>query len=267
MEETIKKLTDWAAQTGIKIVVAVLLLIIAFRVVNVIARKLDKHLTKKLDKTITRTLINVGKVLAKIVICICLVGYLGIDTSGLTALVASLGVCAGLAVNGALANLAGGILIIVTRPFKIGDYISAQGHEGTVEDITITATKVITVDNKAVFIPNGSLSSGTIVNYSEKQNRRVDLTFSVAGNNPDTVKALIKDVCAADSRVLTDPAVFVKVTDYGAGNGTKVQLRAWCKTENYWDVYFDLLNGIRTAFEEKGIVIPFNQLDVHIKNN
>lgn len=267
--EIIEALRNWAMSTGIKIVAALLILLISFRIVTLISRRIEKKLEKsgKFDKTLVRTLSYAGRIVVKIVIATCLVGWLGIDTTGIAALIASLGVGVGLAVNGALSNFAGGILLLVTRPFRVGDYIAAQGTEGIVEDIRIISTKIVTLDNKVVHLPNGALSAGNIVNYSEKDIRRVDLVFSVAGNDPDVVRKLIADVCEADEKVLKDPAVFVRVSDYGAGNGVKVTMRAWCKTEQYWDTYFDLLNGVQKTFEANNIVIPFNQLDVHIKNN
>ena len=264
----IETVRDWALSTGLKIVFAIIILLISFRIITVISRRIEKKLEKsgKFDKTLVRTLSYAGRILIKIVIASCMVGYLGVDTSGIAALIASLGVGIGLAVNGALSNFAGGVLLLVTRPFKVGDYICAQGTEGIVEDIKIISTKVVTLDNKVVHLPNGALSSGNIINYSEKEIRRVDLDFSVAGNDPEQVRSLILGVCDADEKVLKDPAVFVRVTDYGAGNGVKVTMRAWTKTAQYWDTYFDLLNGVRKAFEANNIVIPFNQLDVHIKN-
>ena len=267
--EIIEALRNWALTTGIKIVAALIILLISFRIVTLISRRIEKKLDKsgKFDKTLVRTLSYAGRLVVKIVIATCLVGWLGVDTTGIAALIASLGVGIGLAVNGALSNFAGGILLLVTRPFKVGDYIAAQGAEGIVEDIRIISTKIVTLDNKVVHLPNGALSSGNIVNYSEKDIRRVDLDFSVAGNDPELVRSLILGVCDADEKVLKDPATFVRVTDYGAGNGVKVTMRAWTKTAQYWDTYFDLLNGVRKAFEENKIVIPFNQLDVHIKNN
>ncbi len=265
----LESVKNWSLTTGVKIVFAIIILLISFRIVTVISHRIEKRLEKsgKFDKTLIRTLAYAGRILIKVVIASCMVGYLGIDTSGIAALIASLGVGIGLAVNGALANFAGGVLLLVTRPFKVGDFISAQGTEGIVEDIKIVSTTVVTLDNKVVHLPNGALSSGNIVNFSEKEIRRVDLDFSVAGNDPELVKKLIREVCDADEKVLKDPAVFVKVTDYGAGNGVKVTMRAWTKTAQYWDTYFDLLNGVRQAFEKNSIVIPFNQLDVHIKNN
>ena len=267
--EIIEMVRNWAMTTGIKILAAILILLITFRIVTIISRRIEKKLEKsgKFDKTIIRTLSYAGRIVVKIVIATCLVGWLGVDTTGIAALIASLGVGVGLAVNGALSNFAGGILLLVTRHFKVGDYIVAQGAEGIVEDIRIISTKIVTLDNKVVHLPNGALSSGNIANYSEKEVRRVDLDFSVAGNDPELVRSLILCVCEADEKVLKEPSTFVRVTDYGAGNGVKVTMRAWCKTEQYWDTYFDLLNGVRKAFEENKIVIPFNQLDVHIKNN
>ncbi len=268
-ESILESLKNWGMTTGIKIVIALIIMIVAFRVITVISKKIEKKLNKsqKFDQTITKTLAYAGRIVAKIVVLCCLIGYLGIDTTGLAALIASLGVGIGMAVNGALSNFAGGVLILATRPFKIGDYIVAQGTEGVVEDIRIVSTTIVTLDNKVVHLPNGALSSGTIINYSEKDIRRVDLTFSVAGNDPELVKKLITDVCAKDEKVLDEPATFVKVSDYGAGNGVKVTMRAWTKTSQYWDTYFDLLNGVQKAFEANNIVIPFNQLDVHIKNS
>ena len=267
--EIIEALRNWALTTGVKIVAALIILLISFRIVTIISRRIEKKLDKsgKFDKTLVRTLSYAGRLVVKIVIATCLVGWLGVDTTGIAALIASLGVGIGLAVNGALSNFAGGILLLVTRPFKVGDFISAQGADGIVEDIRLVSTSIVTLDNKVVHLPNGALSSGNIVNYSEKDIRRVDLDFSVAGNDPELVRSLILGVCEADEKVLKDPAVFVRVTDYGAGNGVKVTMRAWTKTAQYWDTYFDLLNGVRKAFEENKIVIPFNQLDVHIKNN
>ncbi len=267
MEQIWNSIASWAMNTGIKIVIALVILLIAFRVINVVARKIEKKMEGKADKTLLKVLVYTGKVLAKIVVVMGLVGYLGIDTSGLAALIASLGVAVGLAVNGALANLAGGVLILVTRPFKIGDYISAQGAEGTVEDIRIVSTKLVTVDNKVVYLPNGALSAGNIVNFSEKDIRRVDLDFSVAGNDPAMVKALVLETANKDERILKDPAAQVLMTGYGAGKGTTVTVRAWTKSGDYWAVYMGLLDAVRVAFEEKGVVIPFNQLDVHIRND
>ncbi|MCQ2457509.1 MAG: mechanosensitive ion channel family protein [Clostridia bacterium] len=262
-------IANFATTTGIKIVIAIIILLITFKIINAIGKKLKAKVEKneKLDKTLSKTLCYIVVVGLKVLVVVCLIGYLGIETSGISALIASLGVGVGLAVNGTLANFAGGALLLITRPFKIGDYISAQGSEGVVEDIRICNTKVITIDNKVVYLPNSALSSGTIVNYSEKDLRRVDLDFSVGGNDPDKVSATLLDACAKEKLVLKDPAPFARMTDYGAGRGVKVTLRAWCNSAEYWDAYFAILNDAQKAFDAAGIVVPFDQLDVHIKNN
>ena len=180
LQNLLDTIVNWATNTGVKIVIALLIMLISFRLITWLTRKMERRLInkRKMDKTLVTTLFYVLRIILKIVILTCLIGYLGIDTSGLAALIASLGVGIGLAVNGALSNLAGGVLILITRPFKIDDYIAAGGYEGTVEDIHIVFTKLKTVDNKVVYVPNGSLSSSTIVNYSEKDMRRVDHIFS-----------------------------------------------------------------------------------------
>lgn len=269
MKEVLDTVIKWATTAGVKIVIALAVLFVSFKLINFLAKKISKKLeaNSKVDKTLAKTLTYIIKIALKILIGICLIGYLGIETSGLSALVASLGVCAGLAVNGTLANLAGGVMILITRPIKLGDYISAQGSEGTVEDIRICYTKIVTADNKVIYLPNSSLSTGTIVNFSEEKTRRVDLDFSVGGNDPEKVKAIVLDACKEESLVLCDPAPFARVTDYGAGNGVIVTLRAWSETPNYWDARFNLLENIQKKFDAEGIVIPFNQLDVHVKNN
>ena len=269
MPEFLNTVINWATGTGIKILIALIILLVSFRIINALAKKISKKLleSKQLDKTLTKALCNAAKIGLKVLVVVCLVGYLGIETSGISAVIASLGVCVGLAVNGTLSNLAGGAMLLLTRPFKVGDYISAQGQEGVVEDILICSTRILTLDNKVVYLPNSSLSTGTIVNYSEKENRRVDFEFSVAGNDPEKVRSLLLDICEKEERVFGDPAPFARVSDFGAGNGVKIVLRAWCKSGDYWDVYFALLDNIEKTFTAEGIVIPFNQLDVHIKNN
>ncbi len=251
-----------------RVLIAIVILIVSFKIVNAIARKIEKKGgLKNADKTVMKTLAYIFKLGMKIVIAICLVGFVGIDTSGLTALVTSLGVCIGLAVNGALSNLAGGIMIILTRPFKIDDYIEACGYGGTVDEIHITQTKLITPDNKVVYIPNGTLSSSQIVNYSEKDTRRVEHTFSIAYSNDfEKAKNIVLDVCSNHELVLKDPAPFVRVCKHNSSS-VDIVTRVWTKSADYWTVHFDLLEQVKSAFDTNGIEIPFDQLDVHVKND
>ncbi len=262
----LNSIVNWATSTGVKVVIALVLLFISFKIINRLAKRFTKRFEKrKIDKTIARTIVYVFKLGMKIIVAICLVGYVGIETSGITALVTSLGVCVGLAVNGALSNLAGGVMIIITRPFKIDDYIEALGYSGTVEEIRITQTKLRTPDNKVVYMPNGSLSSAEIVNYSEKDIRRLDNTFSIAYNcDFEKAKQILTNICMEHELVLKDPAPFVRVSKHGSSS-IDIVTRVWTKSEDYWTVNFDLLEKVKTEFDANGIEIPFEQLDVNIK--
>lgn len=271
-KETFNNILDtvinWATTSGVRLIIALVILFVSFKIINAVGKKISKAGDKgKLDKTLAKTFAYIFKIALKCVIAICLVGYVGIDTSGLAALVTSLGVCAGLALNGALSNLAGGVIIIITRPFKVDDYIEAQGYSGTVEDIHITCTRLRTADNKVVYLPNGSLSSGSIVNYSEKETRRVDFKFSI-GYSDDFSKAkdIIMGICTAHELVLKDPEPMVRVSEHGESS-INITTRVWVKSEDYWTVNFDILEAVKTAFDKEGIEIPFNQLDVHVKNH
>ncbi len=268
LQSIIDTVVGWVTTAGVRLLIALLILFVSFKVINVIARKIEKKGDKdKYDKTVMRTLAYIFRLGLKVAIGICLVGYVGIDTSGLTALVASFGVCVGLAVNGALSNLAGGVLILVTRPFKIDDFIEAQGYSGTVEDIHMVTTKIRTADNKVVYIPNGALSSGSIVNYSVKDTRRVDFTFSIGyGDDFEKAKSIVLDVCNSHELVLKDPAPMVRVSGHGASS-IDIVTRVWVKSGDYWTVNFDVLEAVKTAFDKNGIEIPYNQLDVHVKNS
>lgn len=260
---------SWCLNTGIKIVISLVILAVTFRIINVISRRIEKKIKtdERHDKTIVKVLSYMGKIAAKAVVIICLIGYLGIDTSGLTALVTSLGVCAGLAVNGALSNLAGGVIIIFTRPFKLDDYIEVEGSgvSGTVEDIQIVCTKLRTPDNKVIYVPNGTLSNSNIINYSEKETRRVGFDFSIAYENDfEKAKSLIMDVCLSHPLVLKDPEPFVRVGEHGQSS-INITARVWVKSEDYWTVHFDILEAVKSSFDKNGISIPYNQLDVHVK--
>jgi small conductance mechanosensitive channel len=196
---------------------------------------------------------------------VCLIGYLGIDSCGITPRIASFSVCIGLAVNGALSNLAGGVLILLTRPFRVDDFIEAQGVSGTVADIHITSTKIVTGDNKVIYVPNGTLANGNIINYSEKDTRRVDLEFSISYSaDSEKAKAIIADIFEKHELILKDPAPFIRLTQM-ADSSLNFTIRVGTESANYWAVTFDLNEGVVAELQKNGIEIPFPQLDVHVK--
>ena len=258
----------WLITSGIKVVIALLAILITFKIINKIARAIERHgESPRADKTLMRTLAYILKIALKCLVGIVIIGWLGIDTSAITALIASFGVCIGLAVNGAVANIAGGVLLLVTRPFKVDDYIEAQGESGTVQDIHLTNTVIVTPDNKVIYLPNGALSNGNIVNYSVKDMRRVDLNFSIAyENNFDKAKEIIENVCSSHELVIKNIPFTIRVCEH-AENSIKITTKVWVKSSDYWTVYFDLLEGVKTAFDNEGIKIPYNQLDVHVKKD
>ena len=266
-EEILQTVTDWAMTQGAKILFALVILFVSFRIINLVSRIIQKRAEKKkkLDKTVVRTMLYVGRISIKIAIGVGLIGYVGIDTSGLAALIAAGGVAIGLAINGALGNIAGGVLILLSRPYRIDDFIEVAGYMGTVEDIHLVATLIRTPDNKQVVVPNGTASTSVVVNYSRKDTRRVDLTFPVGyGDDRKLAQQVLTDVCSKHEKVLADPAPTVRVMQNGP-NSVELVVRVWVKKEDYWDVYFDLTENGKTALDEVGITIPYQQLDVHIK--
>lgn len=265
METVIQSIVGWVTNFGIKAVIAVALLLISFKLVNLLAKKLSAGMAaKNLDKTLSKVLIYAGKLTLKVVIALCLLGYVGVETTAFSALIASLGVGVGLALNGALSNLAGGLLILITRPFRIDDFIEACGVSGTVEDIHIISTKVRTVDNKVAYLPNGALSSGNVINYTEKKTRRVDHTFSIAYSEDFArAQAIILDICTHHPLVLQED-ITIRMIAHSASS-IDIVTRVWVNTPDYWTVYFDLLEQVKAAFDKEHIEIPFEQVDVHIK--
>lgn len=272
MPQLLSTILNWLLRfvlnTGIKLVIAAVLLIVGFRLISWICKKVEEKAgNDHHDKTVMKTLSYLINIALKVVLIVFLVGYVGIDTSGLTALIASFGVCIGLAVNGALGNIAGGVLIILTRPFRIDDFIEAQGVSGTVVAIHLTNTRLLTPDNKVVFLPNGALSAGNVTNYSMMDTRRVDFTFSIAYEADfDKARALVLAIADAHDLVLKDPAPMVRMTAHGASSVDLVT-RVWVKSEDYWTVNFDMLEAVKATFEKNDISIPYQQLDVHVKND
>ncbi|MDR0614151.1 MAG: mechanosensitive ion channel [Dysgonamonadaceae bacterium] len=242
-------------------------------VIYFVGRKLIKYVKVFVNKLLSRqnfdpSVVSFLKSLIDIVLTaallITIVNILGINNSSFVAILASAGVAMGMAMSGTLQNFAGGVMILIFRPYRIGDYIQAQGQEGTVKEIHIFNTEIITIDNKTVFIPNGGLSSNVIVNYNNKTTRRIDLLIGVEyGTDYDFAKSTINDILQSDERILPDPAPFIALKTLNESS-VDILIRAWINTPDYWDVYFNLNEQIYKTFGKKGIGIPFPQMTVHL---
>ncbi len=249
---------------GLRILGVVLLWFVGNFVIKKILLMLDKALEKgKLDATIKpflRSLANIG---LKIFLILGIIELCGIKTTSLVAVLGAGSVAVGLAFQGALSNLAGGILLVFLKPYKVGDFVEVNGYTGTVKAIEILATKINTVDNKLIIIPNGAAANASVTNYTANDLRRVDFTFGV-GYESDLklVKETILSVVNAHAKVLKDPSPFVRLGEQ-ADSSLNYTVRLWAKKEDYWDVHFDIIEEITDVFNEKGISIPYPQLDVH----
>ena len=221
---------------------------------------------RKADPSLSTFLMSLVSVLLTFFLIMAIVGILGINTSSLVALLASAGLAVGMALSGTLQNFAGGVMIMLFKPFKVGDFISAQGYDGKVSEIQIFNTHLLTVDNKEVILPNGILSTGTMTVFSKQDTRRVDWTFSIAyGDDYDKAKAVLKRLCNQDERILAEPAVMIELMKLNTSS-VDLTVRAWVNTPDYWAVYFTMNEKVYKAFAEEGLNIPFPQMDVHVKS-
>lgn len=267
IETMTTKILDWAMTSGAKLVIGIILIVIGFKVINKLARKFVVFSEKRnIDMTLVKfTKSFIGISLKGLLVLVIAGGYWDLELSGLAAIVASAGVAIGLALQGSLSNFAGGFIILLLRPFKVGDYIQTGQFEGAVEQIGVFYTTLTTVDNKVVLIPNGTLSNGSLINYSTKDTRRVDLIFS-AGHECDILKvrSVLKEIVAKNKLVLDYPEPFVGLFEQGP-NSLNFAVRVWVNTPDYWTVYFDLLEQVKIKFDEENISIPYPQMDLHVK--
>ncbi len=268
LDKLLETLTHGAIDIGIKIVAALVIYYIGRWLIRRMRRTLDKVLEKKhMEVSLRSFLTNLVNITLVIVLITIIVGILGINTTSFVAIFASAGLAVGMALSGTLQNFAGGVMILALRPFRVGDTIEAMGQTGTVREIRLFNTVLNTGDNKTIIIPNGGISTSIVNNYSAAENRRVDWTFGIAyGDNYDTARATILELLAADSRVLKDPAVFIALHSL-ADSSVNIVVRAWAHSADYWGVYFDLNEKVYKTFSDKGLNIPFPQMDVHVKKD
>lgn len=256
---------NWLVTEGLKIVIAVIVFIIYCAVVKAICKRIDKSLIKKnVDETLRKVSLPwVRRVLVFIGFATVL-AYLGIETSSIAAAITSIGLTIGLALQGSLSNFAGGVVVIVMRPYKIGDYIEMDSEAGTVVDIKLFYTYLRTGDNKIVIIPNSKAGNSVIINYTRQGTRRDDITFNISYDNDfEKAKDAIKECIANCEKILNDPAPLVTVSNHGQ-NSIDILARYYTKTDDFWEVHWYMMEAVKKAFDKNGISIPYPQLDVHI---
>ena len=259
-----QQLIDSGIQAGGHILKAVIVFLVGrflIRMLNRLVRRLmDKRNVDISIKTFVRSLVNI---LLTVLLIVSVVGALGVETTSFAALLASAGVAVGMALSGNLQNFAGGLVILLFKPYKVGDWIDAQNVSGTVKEIQIFHTILTTADNKLIYVPNGALSSGVVINYSNQTTRRVEWIVGVDyGEDYNKVEKVVREVLAADKRILDDPAPFIALHALDASS-VNVVARVWVNSADYWGVYFDINKAIYATFNEQGINFPFPQLTVH----
>jgi small conductance mechanosensitive channel len=252
---------------GINLITAIVIFFIGKWVVNLVVKGMLKAMQKSdVDTTLRRFVANLVRMLLMLFVIIAAIGALGVKTASLVALIGAAGLAVGLALQGSLSNFAAGVLIVMFRPYKVGDWIEGGGVSGAVEEVQILTTVLKTGDNKRVIIPNSQIMGTTITNYSANDTRRVDLVVGVSySDDLDKVRKELQDLVAAEDRILDDPAVTIAVSEL-ADSSVNFVLRPWVRTEDYWGVYFDLTEAVKKRFDEVGISIPFPQQDVYVHN-
>lgn len=265
IEKLIDKLIDLSITAGKHILMAVVIFVVGRFIVSLLNRLLARMLERrKVDPTIQTFLKSLVNILLMLLLVVSVIGALGVNTTSFAALLASAGVAIGMALSGQLQNLAGGLIVLLFRPYKVGDWIEAQGVQGKVTAIQIFHTILTMVDNKVVYVPNGVMSSGVVVNYNRNDTRRVEWVVGIDyGEDTVRAEAVVREVIAADKRILADPAPYVAVQALDASSVNLVA-RVWVKTPDYWDVSYDTNRRIYDAFNRAGINFPFPQQTIHV---
>lgn len=264
-EDLIKTVTSGIVNIALKILIALVIFWIGRWLIRRIRKIVSRIMVRRqVDMSLQTFLINVVNITLTLFLIIIIIGVLGLDTTSFIALFASAGLAIGMALSGTLQNFAGGVIILLFRPFRVGDYIEAQNEEGTVKEIRLIYTVLNTVDNKTILLPNGPVSTGIINNFSHEPRRRVNWVFGIAyGDDYDVAKATIAELLAADERVDKEPAPFIALKEL-ADSSVNIVVRAWVDSSEYWNVFFDMNEKVYKIFPQKGLNIPFPQMDVHL---
>jgi small conductance mechanosensitive channel len=265
MEEFKSKAIEILSTYGGKLILAVVVLVVGLIIIKLINKFVKKMLEKsRIDRTVKSVIRNTTKILLYLILIIGIIEILGVPMSSVVAVIASCGLAVGLALQGALGNFAGGLMILIFKPFKVGDFIESTGAIGTVRDISIFYTTVMTIDNKQIFVPNGDLMNSNVTNYSVADKRRVDQDYKITNDiDAELVKSVLLDAATNTKGVLPDPAPFARMT--AVDDDTYIfTVRAWCDTPSYWDVYFDLIENCSKALSDNGIDDPEERIAVRL---
>lgn len=262
------QVSELLSSFGLSLFIALTILIVGRQVVKIVIKVISSALERSNTEDTVRIFVtNLLNTLLMIVVFIAAINQLGIQTTSIIAVLGAAGLAIGLALQGSLSNFAAGILIVIYRPYKVGDYIQADNHLGTVDDIQIFSTVLKTPDNKLVIVPNGSIMNGSIVNFSNQDKRRVDIIASCSYEDDiDKVKSVLADILSKDDRILSEPEPRIAVSEL-ADSSVNLIVRPWVKNSDYINVYYSLLEEIKKRFDKEGISIPYPQSDVHIHNH
>ena len=262
-DEAIKLIINY----GPKLLLAIVVLLIGLWIIKLVIKGFRKMMAKQsVDPSLRGFLMSIVSILLKLLLLISVAGMVGIEMTSFIAILGAAGLAVGLALQGSLANFAGGVLILLFKPFKVGDFIETQGHLGSVKSIQVFNTVLKTPDNKTIIIPNGPISNGSVVNFSTEATRRVDMTFGIGyGDDILKTKDVLQKIVTADPRILKDPAPVIVVSEL-ADSSVNFAVRVWVNSTDYWGVFFDTHEKVKLTFDAESISIPFPQTDVHVIN-
>jgi len=265
MENILDQITIWATSYGFKIVGAIAILVLGRIVIGIIAGVINRMMKRgQTDDTLRKFVVSLTRIALLTFVIIAALGTLGVQTASFVAVIGAAGLAIGFALQGSLANFASGVMLIIFRPFRAGDYVEAGGTGGSVESVQIFNTILKTPDNKKVIIPNSKITGDSITNYSAMDTRRIDMVFGIGyGDDIKKAKNTLERILGEDNRILKDPAPTVAVSEL-ADSSVNFVVRPWVKTADYWGVYFDLTEKVKLTFDAEGISIPFPQTDVHL---
>jgi small conductance mechanosensitive channel len=268
LEKILDQITTIAVDYGPRLLGAILVLIIGSWVIKIIMKNFTKLLNKRsIDESLKPFLRSIVNILLRVMLILSVLTMVGIEMTSFVAILAAAGLAVGMALSGTLQNFAGGVMILLFKPFKVGDFIEAQGHSGSVREIQIFNTILKTPDNKTIIIPNGGLSNSSMTNYSTEPLRRVDWTFGIGyGDSVKKAREVIAKLAAEDDRILKDPELFIGLAELG-DSSVNFAVRAWVKAEDYWSVFFEMNEKVYNTFDSAGLNIPYPQMDVYLHKN